>query len=93
MKLELRQIARWCSAELDDKDAEGLSAAGYSIDSRTIVPGELFFAVKGERFDGHDFVGGAFTRGAVAAVAYLVTCVNGLPALPSPVTGSWLTGA
>ena len=68
MKLELRQIARWCSAELDDKDAEGLSAAGYSIDSRTIVPGELFFAVKGERFDGHDFVGGAFTRGAVAAV-------------------------
>src|ERR1700751_5407126 len=68
MKLELRQIARWCSAELDDKHVEGLSARGYSIDSRTIVPGELFFAVKGERFDGHDFVGGAFTRGAVAAV-------------------------
>ena len=31
-------------------------AIGYSIDSRTIQPGELFFAVKGERLDGHDFV-------------------------------------
>ena len=31
-------------------------ALGYSIDSRTVQPGELFFAVKGERLDGHDFV-------------------------------------
>lgn len=68
MKLELRQIARWCSAEVDGPEADGLAATRYSIDSRTIAPGELFFAVKGERFDGHDFVGGAFTRGAVAAV-------------------------
>lgn len=68
MKLELRQIARWCSAEFDGAEVEGLSATGYSIDSRTIGPGELFFAVKGERFDGHDFAGGAFTRGALAAV-------------------------
>lgn len=43
-------------------------ATGYSIDSRTIAPGELFFAVKGERFDGHDFVTAAVERGAVAAV-------------------------
>jgi UDP-N-acetylmuramoyl-tripeptide--D-alanyl-D-alanine ligase len=43
-------------------------AQGYSIDSRTVRPGELFFAVKGERLDGHDFVGQALERGAVAAV-------------------------
>jgi len=43
-------------------------AQGYSIDSRTIAPGELFFAVRGEHFDGHDFVTGAVERGAVAAV-------------------------
>jgi UDP-N-acetylmuramoyl-tripeptide--D-alanyl-D-alanine ligase len=43
-------------------------ATGYSIDSRTIEPGELFFAVRGERFDGHDFVSFAIERGAVAAV-------------------------
>lgn len=43
-------------------------AAGYSIDSRTIQPGELFFAVKGERLDGHDYVEAALQSGAVAAV-------------------------
>ncbi|HEU5350656.1 MAG TPA: UDP-N-acetylmuramoyl-tripeptide--D-alanyl-D-alanine ligase [Terracidiphilus sp.] len=43
-------------------------AQGYSIDSRTLQPGELFFAVRGERFDGHDFIADAVGRGAVAAV-------------------------
>ena len=43
-------------------------AQGYSIDSRTVQPGELFFAVKGERLDGHDFVEQALSRGAIAAV-------------------------
>ena len=43
-------------------------AQGYSIDSRTIQAGELFFAVKGERMDGHDFVTQALGKGAVAAV-------------------------
>ncbi len=45
-----------------------LVAVGYSIDSRTVAPGELFFAVRGERFDGHDFIAGALERGALAAV-------------------------
>ena len=43
-------------------------AQGYSIDSRTVQPGELFFAVKGERLDGHNFVEQALSRGAIAAV-------------------------
>src|SRR6266851_10467576 len=43
-------------------------AIGYSIDSRTVRPGELFFAVKGEKMDGHDFVQQALEKGAVAAV-------------------------
>jgi len=43
-------------------------AQGYSIDSRTVQPGEVFFAVKGERLDGHDFVEQARSRGAIAAV-------------------------
>jgi UDP-N-acetylmuramoyl-tripeptide--D-alanyl-D-alanine ligase len=66
MKLTLGQITDWIHAEGDfDTAAEAL---GYSIDSRTIGAGELFFAVKGERLDGHDFVQGALTNGAVAAV-------------------------
>jgi UDP-N-acetylmuramoyl-tripeptide--D-alanyl-D-alanine ligase len=42
--------------------------AGVSIDSRTIRPGELFFAVHGPRHDGHDHVAAALGRGAVGAV-------------------------
>src|SRR5207253_8427859 len=45
-----------------------IEPSGYSIDSRRIQPGEVFFAIKGEKFDGHDFVSGALTRGAAAAV-------------------------
>jgi UDP-N-acetylmuramoyl-tripeptide--D-alanyl-D-alanine ligase len=66
VKLTLGQIADWIHAEGDfDPNAE---AVGYSIDSRTIGAGELFFAVRGERFDGHDFVEAALANGAVAAV-------------------------
>ena len=54
MKLTLGQIADWIHAEGDfDDEAE---VVGYSIDSRTIGVGDLFFAVKGERMDGHDYV-------------------------------------
>jgi len=42
--------------------------AGVSIDSRTIEPGELFFAIRGPRHDGHDFVAGVLDRGAAAGV-------------------------
>lgn len=45
-----------------------LVAQGYSIDSRTVRPGELFFAVRGARLDGHDFVAPAVRQGAIAAV-------------------------
>ena len=38
------------------------------IDSREVMPGDLFLAIRGDRFDGHDFVGQAFAAGAVAAV-------------------------
>jgi UDP-N-acetylmuramoyl-tripeptide--D-alanyl-D-alanine ligase len=40
---------------------------GFSIDSRSIVPGDLFFAISAVR-DGHEFVGEALKRGAVGAV-------------------------
>ena len=39
-----------------------------SIDSRSLEPGDLFFAIKGDRTDGHDYVAAAFERGAAAAV-------------------------
>ena len=42
--------------------------SGVEIDSRDVVPGDLFFALKGEQMDGHRFVDMAFARGATAAV-------------------------
>jgi UDP-N-acetylmuramoyl-tripeptide--D-alanyl-D-alanine ligase len=66
VKLTLGRIADWIHADGEfDTAAE---AVGYSIDSRTIGAGELFFAVTGERLDGHAYVGAALANGAVAAV-------------------------
>src|SRR5512147_179781 len=66
MKLHLSRIAELlqASGEFDGK----AFATGYSIDSRTLQQGDLFFAVKGERFDGHDFVEATLTAGAVGAI-------------------------
>jgi UDP-N-acetylmuramoyl-tripeptide--D-alanyl-D-alanine ligase len=52
-------------------------ATGISIDSRTLMPGDLFVALSGPSHDGHDFTAAAFARGAAAA---MVSCeVSGLP--------------
>jgi UDP-N-acetylmuramoyl-tripeptide--D-alanyl-D-alanine ligase len=66
MKLPLWRAAEFMSAT-GSFNPEAV-AAGYSIDSRTVQPGELFFAVKGERLDGHDYVEAAVAAGAVGAV-------------------------
>jgi UDP-N-acetylmuramoyl-tripeptide--D-alanyl-D-alanine ligase len=70
MKLQLRDIAYWTGAELraPEGDPAEQPATGYSIDTRTLKPGDLFFAVRGERYDAHDFVPAALERGARAAV-------------------------
>jgi UDP-N-acetylmuramoyl-tripeptide--D-alanyl-D-alanine ligase len=66
MKLTLGRVADWIHADGEfDTSAE---AVGYGIDSRTIGAGELFFAVRGERLDGHEYVQAALANGAVAAV-------------------------
>ena len=66
MKLQLSRIAEFLQA-CGQYDGQA-TAQGYSIDSRTVQEGEVFFAVKGERLDGHDFVEEALGRGAIAAV-------------------------
>ncbi|HVD77796.1 MAG TPA: UDP-N-acetylmuramoyl-tripeptide--D-alanyl-D-alanine ligase, partial [Vicinamibacteria bacterium] len=48
-----------------------LDLTGVSIDSRTVRSGEVFFAIVGPRFDGHDFLLAAAAAGAAAAVVHL----------------------
>jgi UDP-N-acetylmuramoyl-tripeptide--D-alanyl-D-alanine ligase len=82
VNLTLAEAALGCGGKLEAPASlagvGALVAQGYSIDSRTIGSGELFFAVRGARHDGHDFVAGALERGAVAAVVS-VTRVATLP--------------
>jgi UDP-N-acetylmuramoyl-tripeptide--D-alanyl-D-alanine ligase len=65
--------ALWSEAELRGplgSPSAALTAPveGVSIDTRTLQPGDLFFAIKGETHDGHDHVARAFEAGAAAAV-------------------------
>jgi len=66
MKLSLGKIAEFVSAVGEFPREQAVSS--YSIDSRSVGAGQIFFAVKGERLDGHDFVGEALEKGAVAAI-------------------------
>jgi len=65
MRLSVEEITRMTGAR---GRAGPEVVEGYSIDSRTLRPGEMFFAVRGER-DGHAFVDAALDAGAAAAVA------------------------
>ncbi len=65
MNLTMEQVAGAIDAAPRSRPSS--KVAGYSIDSRTIGAGELFFAIRAER-DGHEFVADALSKGAAAAV-------------------------
>lgn len=73
--MDLAAIARAMQARMDapagvDTDAVALlRPCGVQTDSRLLEPGELFFCIPGERFDGHDFAAQALEKGALAVVA------------------------
>ncbi len=65
--LTLSQIAQFAGAPLSSGDG-GVVIDRIVTDSRTIRPGELFVALRGENFDGHDFVESVATSGAAGAL-------------------------
>jgi UDP-N-acetylmuramoyl-tripeptide--D-alanyl-D-alanine ligase len=77
MKLPLWRIAEFVGAK-GECDQEAV-AMGYSIDSRTLNPGDLFIAIAGERFDGHEYVEAVLGKGAVGAVVQTGKKVAGNP--------------
>jgi UDP-N-acetylmuramoyl-tripeptide--D-alanyl-D-alanine ligase len=68
--------ALWTAAEAVDatggQSTRDWSAKGISIDTRSLAPSDLFVALQGPNFDGHDFLAAAFEKGATAA---MVQCV------------------
>lgn len=72
----LDQLARWAEGALTHGDAAS-SASTICTDSRALKAGDLFLALRGEKFDGHTFLAEAARRGAIGAVAEEVP--EGLP--------------
>lgn len=67
--LSVGEIARAAQGVLMNFEGE-YEVSGVSIDSREINPGDMFVALKGENFDGHDFIQKAVENGAVLVVAH-----------------------
>ncbi len=86
--LSLQQALQWLGqARLVAQAAApaGISLRRVHTDSRSVEPGDLFVALRGERFDGNDFLADAKARGAAAALcqgdAEDRLCAAGLPGL------------
>ena len=65
-RITLKQAAEWCGGRVEEK-YENVTFYGANIDSRNLLPGQLFVALVGAR-DGHDFVPAALERGAAAVL-------------------------
>jgi len=76
-RITLQQAAQWCGGKIDPKYAN-VVFVGASNDSRSIQPGQLFVAIKGER-DGHDFIPKAVENGAAAILCS--RCCDDIPAI------------
>ena len=63
--IETRAFSEWVSGE---PQALPRTFCGVTQDTRKLTPGCLYVALRGERFDGHDFVGQALRTGAAAAL-------------------------
>lgn len=78
MNLDLQKIASAVNGKLHPHHAHG-EISGVATDSRTVAPGELFVALRGPTFDGHDFIAVAAARGATAVLCDRVVAEQTLP--------------
>ena len=69
--MTLSLSAKFSGGEFNDNDRP---VSGVSIDTRTLEKGQLFIAIKGENFNGHEFVHAAQQKGAAAAM--VSECIN-----------------
>ncbi|HEY8607222.1 MAG TPA: UDP-N-acetylmuramoyl-tripeptide--D-alanyl-D-alanine ligase [Noviherbaspirillum sp.] len=87
MKSTLATIQPWVSqARVEQGAAQDTAFDGVTTDSRNAAPGNLFVALRGERFDAHDFLADVAARGVAAVVVERVPAGFALPALVVPDT-------
>lgn len=78
----LSQLAEVLTAQPTNLPASALAeSTSITTDTRSIKPGELFVALRGENFDGHDFVQVAIDKGAIAAIVDFNFTSSELPLL------------
>src|SRR4028119_1188759 len=79
---QLVEILAATPINLSDEAASTLFT-GITTDTRSLKPGHVFLALRGEKFDGHDFAGVAVERGAIAVITdrRYSTQLNGVPQL------------
>jgi len=65
MTLKLQEVARAMRAGGDPRPVE---VSGWSVDTRTQNAGDVYFALRGPNFDGHNFIAAAMEKGAAAVV-------------------------
>ncbi len=82
-QFDAQELARWAHGEWTGDVSQSMVVCEVSQDSRTLQPGSLYVAIRGERFDGHAFIHKAFERGAAAAlVDHAWQPATGLEGLP-----------
>ena len=73
--MTVSELARAVAARETHGDGR-IAFSSVSTDTRTLAPGALFVALRGERFDGHEYVAAARERGAVVALVERVVDVE-----------------
>jgi len=84
--MTLAQLAELAGGDLHDADPARIVTGPVLIDSRHVVPGSVFVAIRGDHVDGHDFAADAVAGGAVAVLAD-----RPLPGLPTVVVAHPVT--
>ena len=82
LEMGLDEAARAAGGRLRNvsEDCRHQTLSGVSIDTRTLMAGDLFFALRGPRFDGAAFAAGALRGGASGVVVHECDCAPLLPA-------------
>ncbi len=67
--MELKDLAILSNGTLR---GDSLEASEFSIDTRSIKKGEVYIAIEGQNFDGHDFIKDAENKGELALLDFLI---------------------
>jgi UDP-N-acetylmuramoyl-tripeptide--D-alanyl-D-alanine ligase len=69
MNITVKEAAAICGGRLYGENIEDINIGRVIIDSRAVEPGDMFVAYRGEKVDGHNYIGTALEKGAACCLA------------------------